>query len=91
MNCYYNGHKGTVWAGFDEVVFYGVLYNNITIAIRKLLNHILPGDYSPWCYGCFRGVKDKITDKIFVEERWFDNDTVAELFLKCISKNYNLI
>ena len=86
MRASFEGHRGLMWPEDNNVVFYGVRYINITDAIKRLLCHIRPSvSYTPWCYGNHRGIKDNVTGKIFVRERWFDNENLAQLYLKHVA------
>lgn len=86
MKISFEGHVGLLWPSDHNVIFYGVRYNTITDAIKGLLCHIKPSrSYGPWCYGRHRGIKDSETGKIFVQERWFDNEKLAQLYLKHVA------
>ena len=86
MKVSFEGHQGLLWPNDNTVIFYGVRFDNISDAIRKMLRHVRPSTkYKPWCCGRHRGLQDTETDKIFTAERWFDNEKVAELYLKHVA------
>jgi len=86
MKISFEGHNGLLWPDDNNVIFYGVRYSNITEAIKYLLCHIKPSTtYGPWCYGRHRGIRDSSSGKIFVQERWFDNEKLAQLYLKHVA------
>jgi hypothetical protein len=86
MKVSFEGHQGLLWSNDDNVIFYGVRFNTISDAIKQVLRHVRPStSYRPWCSGRHRGLLDMETGKIFVQERWFDNEKVAELYLKHVA------
>ena len=86
MKISFEGHNGLLWSIDNTVIFYGVRFGSISDAIRKMLRHVRPSTkYKPWCCGRHRGLQDTETDKIFTTERWFDNEKVAELYLKHVA------
>lgn len=86
MKISFEGHQGLLWPEDNNVIFYGIRFDTISGAIRKLLRHVRPSNtYGPWCCGRFRGLKDSRSGRIFVEERWFDNEKLTELYLKHVS------
>ena len=86
MKISFEGHKGLLWMDDNTVIFYGVRFNKISDAIKMMLRHIKPSSaYRPWCSGRHRGIIDTSSKKIFVAERWFDNEKVAELYLKHVA------
>tara|TARA_B110000977_G_scaffold184599_1_gene248549 strand:+ start:42 stop:323 length:282 start_codon:yes stop_codon:yes gene_type:complete len=88
MRITFEGHQGVLWPEDNCVVFYGVLFKNISIAITKVLRHVKPSDnYGPWCFGNYRGVKDGLTGKIYIEGRWFDDDKQTSLYLKHVAES----
>jgi hypothetical protein len=86
MKISFEGHQGLLWIQDNTVIFYGVRFKNISEATRMTLRYIKPSvSYRPWCSGRHRGIKDGLSGKIFVQERWFDNEKVTELYLKHIT------
>lgn len=85
MKASFEGHRGLLWINDDNVIFYGVRFNTISDAIRQMLRHVKPSSYRPWCCGRHRGIRDMGTGKIFVQERWFDDEKVAEIYVKHVA------
>lgn len=86
MKVNFEGHRGLMWSDDDSVIFYGVRFNTISDAIRRMLRHVKPStEYKPWCCGRYRGIMDAPTGRIFTEERWFDNEKDAEIYLKHVA------
>lgn len=84
MKCSFQGHTGLYWPD-DNVLFYGIRFDKPSEAM-KVLAQIKPSKhYRPWCYGRYRGINDTETGKIFVQERWFDTEKLAELYLKNVA------
>ena len=86
MKISFEGHKGLLWIEDNNVIFYGVRFDSISDAIGRMLRHVKASDtYGPWCCGRHRGLKDTQTGRIFCAERWFDNEKLAELYLKHVA------
>jgi hypothetical protein len=93
MKCVYGEHTGILYESTNEVRFYGVLFVNITEAM-KLLDKIDPGyDYTPFVYREHKGFVHEdgyviINDK---EPKWFDSKWLAKQWIKgstqCINNN----
>ena len=86
MRINFEGHKGLLWIEDNNVIFYGVRFENISSAVNQLLRHVKPSNnYIPWCSGRHRGITDKTSGRIFVNERWFESEIFAETYLKHVA------
>ena len=86
MKISFEGHQGLLWTDDNNVIFYGVRFNNISHAICTMLKHIRPSDsYGPWCYGNHRGIRDTTSGKIFVQEVGLIMKKLPSLYLKHVA------
>jgi len=85
MKCSYGGHRGLCWAD-DSIMFYGIRFDKPSDAFN-MIRLIEPSEhYRPWCYSRHKGIFDKKTNRVFVCERWFDTEKLAELYLDNVAR-----
>lgn len=74
-------HTGSLNPSDNSVIFYGVHFKDVCIAM-KTLKDLIPGEvYYMWCYNYHTGLINDKTKEVYVDNRWMPNEQFAESYI----------
>ena len=81
MDIVFEKHRGKLNEDNNSVIFYGVTFNNMSIAVKSLKS-LIPGEiYYMWCYNYHIGFINEKTKQVFIDNRWMPNEKFAESYI----------
>ena len=74
-------HTGLLDIVDNSVIFYGLSFKNVCLAI-KTLKDLVPGEeYYRWCYNYHAGIINDNTKEVYVDNRWLPSEEFAETYI----------